>query len=298
MKMKKFMVAALATAMTLGSVMTASAAWVQEGMNWKYQNDNGTYQTNGWFKDATNRWFHFDAAGNMQRGWYQDVDGKWYFLNFDGVMQVGLLKVDNNVYFMDEHGALFIGDRAINGTTYHFDLYGTTNGKPNVPAANTYGGNGNQALSGGGSSSGSTITTPSPVTPEEAIEDVTNKAEEIKNSSPAVDDVDVTDNGDNTVSVTVVPKADLDLSKAEDKQALTEAVTESVQSVLATADGGKADVSVPGLSEPKTIGSAADVKKYIDSAYYDLYKDKEVTVTVKVNGVDVVYTINVAEVEK
>lgn len=297
MKMKKFMVAALATAMTLGSVMTASAAWVQEGMNWKYQNDNGTYQTNGWFKDATNRWFHFDAAGNMQRGWYQDVDGKWYFLNFDGVMQVGLLKVDNNVYFMDEHGALFIGDRAINGTTYNFGLYGTTNGKPNVPAANTYGGNGNQALSGGGSSSGGNNYVPSPVTPEEAIKDVEKKAEEIK-QNPAVSDVKVDNKGGNKVEVKVEPKADLDLSKAEDKQALTEAVTESVQSVLDTADEGTAEVSVPGLSEPKTIGSAADVEKYIDSAYYDLYKNEKVTVTVKVNGEDVVYTITLGAIAK
>lgn len=293
MKMKKFMVAALATAMTLGSVMTASAAWVQEGMNWKYQNDNGTYQTNGWFQDATNRWFHFDAAGNMQRGWYQDVDGKWYFLNFDGVMQVGLLKVDNNVYFMDEHGALFIGDRTINGTTYNFGLYGTTNGKPNVPAANTYGGNGNQALSGGGSSSGSTITTPSPVTPEEVIKDVEKKADEINKKQDAAV-VKVNPPKDNKVTVEIKAKADLDLTEgSKDQEELKAVVTESVESVLANADNSEANISIPVGTETKsiTIGSASEVEKYIDSTYYDLYKDKKVTVEVMVNGEPVVYTI-------
>lgn len=284
MKMKKFMVAALATAMTLGSVMTASAAWVQEGMNWKYQNDNGTYQTNGWFKDATNRWFHFDAAGNMQRGWYQDVDGKWYFLNFDGVMQVGLLKVDNNVYFMDEHGALFIGDRAINGTTYNFGLYGTTNGKPNVPAANTYGGNGNQALSGGGSSSGSTITTPSPVTPEKAIENVKAEAEAIKDEhKDAIKSLSVVANGNN-VAVAVEAKT----VTAENKASLEAAIQSSLDSVLANADDGKATVEYMGLTKD---ASEIEISKYLTNDMVSTNKGETATVTVKVNGEDVVYTI-------
>lgn len=158
MKMKKLAIMALATALSVGSVMTASAAWIEEGSNWRYQNDNGTFQAGSWFRDADGRWYHFDNNGIMQRGWFQDTDGKWYFLAYNGVMQVGLIKVDNKVYFMNPSGDLFIGDKAINGTTYNFGLYGTTNGTPSVPMSATFGGNGNQSLSGGvsgGSSSSS-----------------------------------------------------------------------------------------------------------------------------------------------
>ena len=161
MRMKKLAVMALATALSVGSVMTASAAWLQEGSNWRYQNDNGTFQTGTWFRDVDGRWYHFDNNGIMQKGWFQDADGKWYFLAYNGVMQVGLIKVDNQVYYMNASGDLFLGDMTINGTTYNFGLYGTTNGQPNVPSTATYGGNGNQSLPGGGSSSnggGSTAT--------------------------------------------------------------------------------------------------------------------------------------------
>ena len=117
MRMKKLAVMALATALSVGSVMTASAAWLQEGSNWRYQNDNGTFQTGTWFRDVDGRWYHFDNNGIMQKGWFQDADGKWYFLAYNGVMQVGLIKVDNQVYYMNASGDLFLGDMTINGTT-------------------------------------------------------------------------------------------------------------------------------------------------------------------------------------
>lgn len=153
MKMKKLAVMTLATALSVGSVMTASAAWLQEGSNWKYQNVNGTFQTGSWFQDADGKWYHFDGNGIMQKGWFQDVDGKWYFMAYHGAMQTGLIRVDNAVYFMNPSGELFIGDKEINGVTYNFGLYGTTNGTPSVGQTATFGGNGNQTRPGGGSSS-------------------------------------------------------------------------------------------------------------------------------------------------
>lgn len=153
MRMKKLAVMALATALSVGSVMTASAAWLQEGSNWKYQNDDGTFQTGTWFRDVDGRWYHFDNNGIMQKGWFQDADGKWYFMAYNGVMQVGLIKVDSSVYFMNPNGDLFIGDKEVNGKVYNFGVNGTTNGQPNVPLTATFGGNGNQSLSGGGGSS-------------------------------------------------------------------------------------------------------------------------------------------------
>lgn len=169
MKMKKFMVAALAAAITAGSVMSASAAWVESGSDWKYQNTDGSWQTNTWFQDG-GKSYHFDANGNVQKGWFKDANGKWFFFSYNGVMQTGLIKVDEKVYFMNDDGSLFVGTKEINKVEYNFTEYGTTNGKPSVGLSQTWGGNGNQSgvVKGGGgwsSSSGSSsggrdVTTP------------------------------------------------------------------------------------------------------------------------------------------
>lgn len=159
MKMKKFMVAALAAAITAGSAMSASAAWVESGSDWKYQNTDGSWQTNTWFQDG-GKSYHFDANGNVQKGWFKDANGKWFFFSYNGIMQTGLIKVDGKVYFMNDDGSLFVGIKKINNVEYNFTEYGTTNGSPSVGLSQTWGGNGNQTsvVKGGGgwsSSSGS-----------------------------------------------------------------------------------------------------------------------------------------------
>lgn len=157
MKMKKLMAALLAGALTFGSVMPASAAWVQSGSDWRYQNEDGSWQISKWFQEA-GKWYHFDTNGNAQKGWFKDSDGKWYFLAYNGIMQTGLIKVDNNVYFMNADGSLYVGTMKINGGDYSFTEFGTSNGKPSVGASQTWAGNGNQTgviVGGGGYSSSS-----------------------------------------------------------------------------------------------------------------------------------------------
>lgn len=151
MKMKKLMVAALAAAITVGSALPASAAWVQSDSDWRYQNEDGSWQAGKWFQEA-GKWYHFDADGIAQKGWFKDTDGKWYFFAYNGIMQTGLIKVDDKVYYMNEDGSLFVGTRNISGTDYNFTEYGTTNGKPYVGASQIWGGNGNQTnvIVGGG----------------------------------------------------------------------------------------------------------------------------------------------------
>ena len=150
MKMKKLMVAALATAITVGSAMPASAAWVQSGSEWRYQNEDGSWQANKWFQEA-GLWYHFDANGNAQKGWLKDTDGKWYFFAYNGIMQTGLIKVDEKVYYMNADGSLFSGKMKVGTVEYDFTEYGTTNGTPSVGRTQTFGGNGNQVITGGGS---------------------------------------------------------------------------------------------------------------------------------------------------
>lgn len=314
MRMKKLAVMALATALSVGSVMTASAAWLQEGSNWRYQNDNGTFQTGTWFRDADGRWYHFDNNGIMQKGWFQDADGKWYFLAYNGVMQVGLIKVDNQVYYMGTSGDLFIGDMKIGNTTYNFGLYGTTNGQPSVPASATYGGNGNQSLNGGGGGSssggnggGSTVTPSEDV--NKAVENVTDAADIAKeNSNGTIDVIDVkpaTMTGTNTAKVDVTVKAakKLDLNgDTEDRNGVVSAVSEVVSSVIDDADeGSDIKVNIKGVELPDSISKEALqnkniedlVNKYVTQNNYD--NATTATVTVVVDGVNVIYNITLSK---
>lgn len=250
MRMKKLAVMALATALSVGSVMTASAAWLQEGSNWRYQNDNGTFQTGTWFRDADGRWYHFDNNGIMQKGWFQDADGKWYFLAYNGVMQVGLIKVDNQVYYMGTSGDLFIGDMKIGNTTYNFGLYGTTNGQPSVPASATYGGNGNQSLNGGGggsSSGGGSGTVTNPVDKvKDTVDSVRKEAKKAENDT--VTDITVDNpvkSGDGAaVAVVVVSKEVTDENIDDVKSAITGVVESTITDLAADTE---VTVSVPGI---------------------------------------------------
>lgn len=186
MKMKKLMVAALAAAITVGSALPASAAWVQSGSEWRYQNEDGSWQANKWFQEA-GKWYHFDANANAQKGWFKDTDGKWYFFAYNGIMQTGLIKVDDKVYYMNADGSLFSGNMKIGTVEYNFTEYGTTNGKPSVGASQIFGGNGNQTnvITGGGgysrSNSGSDNTTTPPkdaqTAAKEAVTDAFNNAD-------------------------------------------------------------------------------------------------------------------------
>ena len=308
MRMKKLAVMALATALSVGSVMTASAAWLQEGSNWRYQNDNGTFQTGTWFRDADGRWYHFDNNGIMQKGWFQDADGKWYFLAYNGVMQVGLIKVDNQVYYMGTSGDLFIGDMKIGNTTYNFGLYGTTNGQPSVPSSATFGGNGNQSLNGGGggsSSNGGGGSTTTPVDDaKDAVDKVADVADTIKESSGGVVDAKVepaVEDGENAVKVEVSVKAAKDLvltPDSEDKKAVVSAVTEVVSTVVSEAEGN-ATVKIDGVKLP-TNTYPVDMldedkieelaNKYVTPENYKAAS--KATITVTVNGVAVTYHIS------
>lgn len=310
MRMKKLAVMALAAALSVGSVMTASAAWLQEGMNWRYQNDNGTYQAGSWFRDVDGRWYHFDNNGMMQRGWFLDADGKWYFLAFNGVMQVGLLKVDDRVYYMNPSGDLFLGDMAINGTTYNFGLYGTTNGQPTVPATATYAGNGNQTLPSGGSSSsgGGSGHTTTPAEIKEAVSNVEKAADEFKGSD-AVSKINVggiSKNGTNySVAVTIEAK------KPADEAALPafvesaqDTVGEVVGSMLADLDDETAvTITVPTVDGKNSITKTYNAAEWQDKVEFlaanyittESYKNNmknTATVKVALESGDVTYTIS------
>ena len=52
------------------SVVTFAGQWQQEGIGWKYQNDDSSYVTNGWQwidgnQDGVAECYYFDANGYM-----------------------------------------------------------------------------------------------------------------------------------------------------------------------------------------------------------------------------------------
>ena len=85
---KGYLMAALATAIVLGSTMTSFAGW-QSGMNgWWWQNDDGTWPANTWQwldgnGDGVAEYYYFDSNGYMLAntttpdGYQVDANGAW-----------------------------------------------------------------------------------------------------------------------------------------------------------------------------------------------------------------------------
>lgn len=83
--------------MTAAMSMTAFAGtWQQDTTGWKYQNDDGSYQ---------------------QNGWYQDTDGKYYYFNQDGYMLANTTTPDG--YTVDSSGAWVTGNTTASNTGLH-----------------------------------------------------------------------------------------------------------------------------------------------------------------------------------
>lgn len=47
------------------AVPAVAGTWQQDYVGWYYQNDDGSYQKNGWFQDRDGKWYYFDANGYM-----------------------------------------------------------------------------------------------------------------------------------------------------------------------------------------------------------------------------------------
>lgn len=287
MKMKKLMVAALAAAITVGSALPASAAWVQSGSDWKYQNEDGSWQANKWFQED-GKWYHFDANSNAQKGWFKDTDGKWYFFAYNGIMQTGLLKVDDKVYYMNADGSLFSGSMKIGGVEYNFTEYGTTNGKPSVVASKTFGGNGNQSSTFGGGSGGSKSSDSSTGDSTEvaAVKETVKEAFENITSDPVIkdtiDDVKVTGT---TIKFTYKNPTTGPNTKVSDAGFIG-----VVQSALEEVMSGEDVSRVVVGNKTFTAGDEVDFEAYAESLGYGDKTVKEVIDLLNGNKKITVYT--------
>ena len=81
MKNKKY-VLMIAGAMSILQCFAAHAGiWAQDGDQWKYQKDDGTYAEYEWVQDSGD-WYYCSRWGNMEKNTV--IDG--YYLGADGRM--------------------------------------------------------------------------------------------------------------------------------------------------------------------------------------------------------------------
>ncbi len=120
---KKILSAAIAvTAACTMAAAPVSAAWVQSGSRWWYQNADGSYPHSGW-SCISEKWYLFDNAGYMLTGW-QQVNGVWYYLNPAGDMATGWKQIGQTWYYFSSAGIMQTGWLNLNGTYYYLQNWG------------------------------------------------------------------------------------------------------------------------------------------------------------------------------
>ena len=77
--------------------------WVQDGTNWKYENDGEFLTSVG--KNIDGKWYMFDADGNMITGLYHD-DEKFYYFNSDGTPADKLTTSNGKKYNVTSKGEI------------------------------------------------------------------------------------------------------------------------------------------------------------------------------------------------
>ena len=183
MYLKKIIARPLILFLTVSQCMTAYAGtWACRSQNeWKYQNDDGTYQKGGWFQDpADGHRYYLAEDGVIMTGWIYR-DDTWYYLNtvhnglFGAALTDGWHWIDGYCYYFDQTGRMYResttpdgfivdgnGRWTENGVAVHVKGRGVmTEGNTGTAAASgrRSSGGGGGGGSGGGSSKGSNSST-------------------------------------------------------------------------------------------------------------------------------------------
>lgn len=76
-------------AIVMYSTISYAGEWHQNGAEWQYQNDDGTYKT-GWYQDVDTKWYYFDDQTSYMLKDATTPDG--YVIGKDGVW------IENNLF--------------------------------------------------------------------------------------------------------------------------------------------------------------------------------------------------------
>lgn len=118
-------------------ITSFAGAWVGHSpTQWSYQQDDGTYQSGGWFlAEETGKWYYLDANGIMVYGWIQLPDG-WYFLNtvhdgtFGAALSGGWYWMDGYCYYLGADGKLYTDTTTPDGFLVNQSGQWVENGTP------------------------------------------------------------------------------------------------------------------------------------------------------------------------
>lgn len=98
--------------------------WVTYDGFFRFQNNDGTYKTNEWYKEE-GEIYHFNDAGNMDVGW-RDIDGDRYYFDEQGRMCTGWENIRNIWYYFSERpgfeGELVMNDWVKDGIYWYYML--------------------------------------------------------------------------------------------------------------------------------------------------------------------------------
>lgn len=115
MRIRKKLVRPLVVLLVTSQCMTTFAGtWVSRTpTQWSYQQDDGSYQNGGWFREpATGKQYYLDENGIMSFGWKQLSDG-YYFLNtvhdgtFGAMLSDGWYWIDGYCYCLAADGKMY-----------------------------------------------------------------------------------------------------------------------------------------------------------------------------------------------
>ena len=129
MKKSRWIMTALAAAvLTAGMSMTALAAgWVtKDNGQWGYQENDGSWATDAWRRDAAGQYYYLNSDGDMAVS--QLIDGT-YYVNENGVMVTETwVQIADDwdgslawYYFRDNGSVVESGWRTIGGVKYYFE---------------------------------------------------------------------------------------------------------------------------------------------------------------------------------
>lgn len=123
MRIRKKIARPLVVLLATSQCMTAFAGtWVShKPTEWSYQQDDGRYQSGGWFQEpATGKRYYLDENGIMSFGWKLLPEG-YYFLNtvhdgaFGAMLYGGWYWIDGYCYYLADDGKMYTGTTTPDG---------------------------------------------------------------------------------------------------------------------------------------------------------------------------------------
>lgn len=107
--MKRLRVILYAFIFSMGIAETSFAGqWVNDN-GWRYQQDDGNYMKNDWYKGNDGNDYYLNGDGLLCTGWYQ-IDSKWYYAEKNGAtVKDKWIEYEGDYYCIQSDGTMAAG---------------------------------------------------------------------------------------------------------------------------------------------------------------------------------------------